>query len=396
MIEIRGKSNSAKVFTDNIDDTTISQITELCDQEFVSDSKIRIMPDCHAGAGCVIGTTMTIKDKAVPNLVGVDIGCGMYTVKFSVDDELDLINIARFIRKKIPSGFGVNSEILKEFPIEDLRCFDELNKTDRLRRSLGSLGGGNHFWEISVDTNGSYYLIVHSGSRNLGKQVADYYQNTAYNELNNDNHVLDHIVSMLKREGRHSEIEAVIKSHKQSKPKINKQLAYCEGKLLEDYLHDMNITQKFANENRKLMIKRVVEEFGFNIEYEFSTIHNYIDTESMILRKGAVSAELGERLLIPINMRDGSLLCVGKGNLDWNYSAPHGAGRLMSRKQAKENISIEQYKNSMNGIYSTSVNMETLDEAPFAYKPIEEIISNIGDTVEIVDILKPIFNFKAS
>lgn len=394
MIELKGKYNEAKVFTDNIDNTTISQVIELCNQEFVKDSKIRIMSDAHAGAGCVIGTTMTINDKVVPNLVGVDIGCGMYTVKFNVDDELDLINIARFIRKRIPSGFRVNSEIIQDFPIEELKCYDELYKTERIRKSLGSLGGGNHFWEISVDSNGDYYLIVHSGSRNLGKQVADFYQNEAHKIINDNQKDIDEIINTLKQQGRSQEIQSALQSIKHIK--IPKQLSYCEGELFNDYIHDMKITQKFAEENRKLMTKRVIEKFDFKVEYEFSTIHNYLDTESMILRKGAVSAKQGEKLLIPINMRDGSLLCIGKGNPNWNYSAPHGAGRIMSRSQAKENLTMEEYQNTMSGIYSTSINKETLDEAPMAYKPIEDIVNNIGDTVEIIDRLKPIFNFKAS
>lgn len=392
MIELKGKYNSAKVFTNNVEETAISQIIELCNQEFVKDSKIRIMPDTHAGAGCTIGTTMTIKDKIVPNLVGVDIGCGVHVTKFSLDN-LDLVKIGRFVKKKIPSGFSVYCEIKKDFSIENLKCFDKLYNTDRIRKSLGTLGGGNHFIEINIDKDNNHYLVIHSGSRNLGKQVADYYQNEAYKSLNNHNEEIQKIIDKLKSENKEKEIQNTLRELKHQK--IKKQLSYCEGELFNEYLHDMKIVQEFANQNRELITDRIVNEFNLQVIEQFQTIHNYIDIDNMILRKGAVSAKNGEKLIIPINMRDGSLICIGKGNSDWNDSAPHGAGRLMSRSKAKENISMDEFKESMKGIYSTTISKATLDEAPMAYKPMKEIIDNIHDTVEILDVIKPIYNFKA-
>ncbi|NLG87766.1 MAG: RtcB family protein [Clostridiaceae bacterium] len=370
MIEVKGKYNTAKVFTDNVESEAIAQIMELCDQEFVKDSVIRIMPDAHAGAGCTIGTTMTISDKIVPNLVGVDIGCGMETIKLK-QKEIDFQKLDRVIYDHIPSGFNIRKKQHKYTENVDLNKLACKNHVDleRARLSIGTLGGGNHFIEVNRDSNGTLYLVVHSGSRHLGKQVAEYYQKLAYRELT---------------------------AKSGGSVKISRQLAYVHGKSYNDYLHDMKIVQQYAVYNRKAIVDEIINRMGFETEDWFTTIHNYIDLDSMILRKGAISARKGERVLIPINMRDGSLICIGKGNKDWNCSAPHGAGRIMSRRQAKKTISLEEFKKTMEGIYTTTVNRDTLDECALAYKPMDEIIDNIKDTVEVVDIIKPVYNFKAS
>ncbi len=365
---IKGKYNAAVVFTDNIENTAARQIKTLCDQEFVAGSKIAIMPDVHAGAGCTIGTTMTIQDKIVPNLVGVDIGCGIEVSKLN-DKSIDLRKLDRLIYDKIPSGTGIRRtphRYNEKIDLNKLKCKDKVN-LKRARLSIGTLGGGNHFIEVNEDSNGELYLAVHSGSRNIGHQVATYYQREAQRSLS-----------------------------KEEKKKVPRDLAYLEADLFDDYLHDMKIIQYFAELNRKAMVDEIVKGMGLDVAWQFTTIHNYIDLDKMILRKGAVSAKKGERLIIPINMRDGSLICIGKGNPEWNYSAPHGAGRLMSRRQAKATLSMEEFKDSMKGIYTTSVNKDTLDECALAYKPMEEIIQNVGDAVEIVDRIKPIYNFKAA
>ncbi len=395
MIEIKGKFNTAKVFTDNIEGQAVAQIMELCNQEFVKDSIIRIMPDTHAGAGCTIGTTMTISDKIVPNLVGVDIGCGMETIKFKNQD-IDLNKLDKVIHEYVPSGFDTRK---RQHPYTDKIDFDRLIckkgvSIDRAKLSIGTLGGGNHFIEVNKDGNGSLYLVVHSGSRHLGKQVAEFYQELGYKELVRNNEYVSEIVRKLKAEGREKEIQQEIKKVKPLT--VSRQLAYVEGKNYDDYLSDMKIVQRFAVLNRKAIVDEIVTRMDIDVAEQFTTIHNYIDLDSMILRKGAISAREGERVLIPINMRDGSLICTGKGNTDWNYSAPHGAGRLMSRSKAKEVITLEEFERSMEGIYSTTVNRSTLDECALAYKPMDEIVNNIQDTVEITDIIKPIYNFKAA
>jgi RNA-splicing ligase RtcB len=365
MIELRGKYNTAKLFTLTGEESAIRQIEHLLNQEFIKGSKIRIMPDAHAGAGCTIGTTMTITDKIVPNLVGVDIGCGIETVLLGEDD-LDLKALDQAIHRNIPSGFKVrraahpmNSEI-------DLGALRYAPHTDLVRGSLsiGTLGGGNHFIELGRDEEGRLYLSVHSGSRNIGKQVCDHYQKVAADKMG-------------------------------KKKTAERELAYLEGELFYDYLHDMEIMQRYADINRRAMVAELERSLSFTIEDQFSTVHNYIDLDSMILRKGAISAGLGERMLIPMNMRDGSLICTGRGNEDWNFSAPHGAGRIMSRSAAKKNISLPEFEKSMEGIYSSTVNKSTIDEAPFAYKPMDEIIRGIGDTCDIVTTIKPLYNFKA-
>lgn len=398
MILLNGKYNSAKVFTDVIEEDAIRQIITFCNQPMCEGASIRIMPDVHAGAGCTIGTTMTVSDKVIPNLVGVDIGCGMETIKLK-EKHIELQKLDKLIYEKIPSGFAVRTKAHRyneKVDLGELCCFKHIDAL-RAELSLGSLGGGNHFIEADKGSDGSLYIVVHSGSRHLGVEVARYYQNEAYNRLNKSSgKEQQELIEQLKAEGKKSQIQRELKKLKNTKTTdIQKPLAYCEGELFEQYIHDMKIVQKFALLNRQAMIDEIVKGMGIHVTEQFSTIHNYIDTESMILRKGAVSAKQGEVLLIPINMRDGSLICTGKGNPDWNYSAPHGAGRLMSRSQAKQSFTVSEFKKQMNGIYTTSVNAQTLDECPMAYKSIEDIVDNIGDTVEINDIIKPVYNFKA-
>lgn len=394
MIELKGKYNTAKVFTNNVEQRAISQIIDLCNQEFSKGSKIRIMPDTHAGAGCTIGTTMTITDKIVPNLVGVDIGCGMYCVKLK-EKEIDFELLDKVIRNYIPSGQNIRESKhnkSKDIQIEKLKCFNHINY-DRAIKSIGTLGGGNHFIEIDRDNNDNLYLVIHSGSRYLGKQVAEYYQELGYKKLTDNRMTKEQLINKLKNEGREKEIQKELK--KLPNIKINKQLAYVEGVNLVDYLHDMKITQEYAKINRVVIAEEILKNTGLTIDESFTTIHNYIDIENKILRKGAISADLGEKVIIPINMRDGSIIAIGKGNEDWNKSAPHGAGRLMSRSKAKEFVTLEEFKDSMNGIWTTSVNEHTIDESPMVYKSLDEIIDNVKDAVEIIDIIKPLYNFKA-
>ncbi|MCL2817935.1 MAG: RtcB family protein [Clostridiales bacterium] len=395
MIELQGKHNAANVFTDNIEQEAISQIINLLNQEFVSGSRIRIMPDAHAGAGCTIGTTMTITDKVVPNLVGVDIGCGMESALLK-DSHVELQQLDRVIRENIPAGFATRGKphpFMAEIDLNELRCAGRVN-LNRAALSMGTLGGGNHFIELGKDDEGRFWLVVHSGSRNLGKQVAEHYQKAAAKDLEKKRGDRSLLISRLMQEGRQSEIEAELQ--KQKLIKVDETLAFAEGKLFDDYIHDMTVTQRYAELNRKAIVREIVKQMKFTVEDSFTTVHNYIETETMILRKGAISAKAGERILIPINMRDGSLVCVGKGNPDWNFSAPHGAGRLMSRRSAKESITLSQFKASMEGIYSSTVGKSTIDEAPFAYKPMAEIMSNITDTAEIAKIIRPVYNFKAA
>ena len=405
MQEVKGKYNTAKVFTDVIDETSLKQIQLLCNQEFTAGEKIRLMPDVHAGAGCTIGTTMTIKDKIVPNLVGVDIGCGMETLVIHKDSDVAKnfsgAVLDKIIRKNIPCGFDIRKKA------HDFVSEVEWNKVkgkftkNRAILSLGTLGGGNHFIEADKDDEGNLYIVVHSGSRHAGLEIAEYYQEMAWNQLNGKTKAdLYSMIAELMATGRQSEIEEKrIEMNAQIKTAIPKDLAYVSGYLFDDYINDMKIMQHFASLNRKAMIDSI--SIGLRIKKEdlieqFTTIHNYIDIENMILRKGAVSAKKGEKLLIPINMRDGSLVCIGKGNEDWNCSAPHGAGRVMSRMKAKRQLSMEEFKAQMSGIYSTTVSKATLDEAPMAYKTMDDIVNNINPTAHIEKIIKPIFNFKAA
>lgn len=367
MIEVKGKFNTAKIFTNQVEDEALAQILELCNQRFTQGSRIRVMPDVHAGIGCTIGTTMTITDKVVPNLVGVDIGCGMETIKLR-ETSLDFKELDRLIYARIPAGFAVRKKAhpyVENLDLRQLLCKNHVD-LERARLSIGTLGGGNHFIEVNRDEEGALYLVIHSGSRHLGKQVAEYYQKLAYQEL------------------------------KAASVEISKSLAYLEGPSYQNYLHDMKFVQQYAVLNRQAIVDEIISGLGLTIEERFTTVHNYIDLDTMILRKGAISARKGEKVLIPLNMRDGSLICVGKGNADWNYSAPHGAGRIMSRRKAKEIISLEEFRQSMEGIYTTTVNKSTLDECALAYKDMDEIIGNIGDTVAIVKHIKPVYNFKAS
>ena len=398
MIILNGKYNSAEVFTENIDNQAIAQIIALCSQPFSAGSKIRIMPDVHAGSGCTIGTTMTITDKVVPNLVGVDIGCGMETAVLK-EKHIELQKMDKLIYEKIPSGFEIRQKphrFAEKIDLSELYCIEHINPV-RAELSIGTLGGGNHFIEADKGSDGKIYIVIHSGSRHLGVEVAKYYQNEAYRRLNKSSaKEVQELIDRLKAEGRERQIQQEVKKLANTKrTDVPKHLAYTEGELFSQYIHDMKLVQKFAEINRQAMMTEIIKGMGLHITESFTTIHNYIDTDSMILRKGAVSAQKGERLLIPVNMRDGSLLCTGKGNADWNYSAPHGAGRLMSRSGAKESFTVSEYKKQMKGIYTTSVNSGTLDECPMAYKSIEDIVNNIGDTVEINDIIKPIYNFKA-
>lgn len=399
MFELNGAVNSAKIFTDNCDNETISQLITLLNQEFTAGSKIRIMPDCHAGAGCVIGTTMTITDKVVPNLVGVDIGCGMYVAELS-ESEIDFAKLDEIINTRVPAGFSVRGTAHPflhasglDRKLQELHCIEKLTNYDRLLLSLGTLGGGNHFIEVDRNEKGNLVIVIHSGSRNLGKQVAEVYQKQAFDELSSHKAEIDEIIATLKAQHRETEIEAEIQQIK--KLNVPKDLAFLQGQSFESYIHDIRIIQEFAVWNRKAMMDEILRGMGLTTVNEFTTIHNYIDTEHMILRKGSVSARAGEQLIIPINMRDGSLICTGKGNDDWNQSAPHGAGRLMSRSQAKANVSMDEFTEAMTGIYSTSVCTSTLDESPMAYKPMDEIIENVQGTVEIDQIIKPVYNFKA-
>ena len=401
---VEGKYNTAKVFTDVVEEKSLQQIKTLCDQEFTSGAKIRLMPDVHAGAGCTIGTTMTIKDKIVPNLVGVDIGCGMETLMIHKDSEaamnFDPAKLDKVIRKNIPSGFDIR-KFQHDF-VEEVE-WDKIKGTynkHRAKMSLGTLGGGNHFIEADKDEDGNLYIVVHSGSRHAGLEIAEYYQEMAWKQLNGRTKAdIDAMICRLKEEGRQSEIEAQMAAmNKQIKTLIPKDLAFVSGYLFDDYINDMRIMQHFAMLNRKAMVNTI--SIGLHLKEEeivdqFTTIHNYIDTENMILRKGAVSAQKGEKLLIPINMRDGSLICIGKGNEDWNCSAPHGAGRVMSRTQARKGLSMDEFKAEMSGIWSSTVTKGTLDEAPMAYKTMDDIVANIGPTADIVNVIKPIYNFKA-
>ena len=398
MLEVSGKYNQAKIFTDVVDQASIAQVIELCNQEFTAGSRIRLMPDVHAGAGCTVGTTMTITDRVVPNLVGVDIGCGMETARLR-EDHLELQKLDKLIREKIPSGFAVRSAVHRyadQIDLEELCCFRHVQML-RAEKSIGTLGGGNHFIEVDRDEEGQLYVVIHSGSRRLGLEVAKYYQEEGYKVLNQtDQASLDRLIAEMRAAGRQKDIQKELKRRKSQKlTRIPRPLAYVAGALFDQYIHDMKLVQHFARLNRQAMLDEIVKGMKLHVEEQFTTVHNYIDTDAMILRKGAVSAKAGEQLLIPINMRDGSLLCVGKGNEDWNCSAPHGAGRLMSRGEAKQSFTVSEFKKQMEGIYSTSVGRSTLDECPMAYKGMADILDNIGPTAEVVKVIRPIYNFKA-
>ena len=403
MISLKGKHNSCKIFTDNVDNETISQLYEVLNQESVAGSQIRIMPDCHAGKGCVVGTTMTLHNKVIPNLVGVDISCGMLCCRIETPGKnLDLDKFDKVMHKNIKSGFEIYDSPQPyaakiENNLHNLKCADRVDIPKALR-SIGSIGGGNHFVEIDKDEYNNLYIVIHCGSRHLGLEVCDYYQNKAYTKLNksskNDVKIL---IDQYKKEGRQKEIAQAIKTLKNTKTtNVPKDLCYLEDDDFNDYIHDMEILENFAYWNRKQVLDTLLENMGLKSAEEFTTTHNYVDTKNMILRKGSIDASLGKKVIIPMNMKDGSLICTGKGNADWNFSAPHGAGRLMSRSKAKKLLSMDTYETEMSGIYSTCINSSTLDEAPMAYKPMQEIINCIQNTVEINEIIRPIYNFKAS
>ena len=401
MFEIKGKVNTALCYASLVEEEAVEQIRRMCDYSITEGSRIRIMPDVHAGKGCTIGTTMTVRDKVVPNVVGVDIGCGMYTVKLA-EKEIDfekLDEAAHFI----PSGKNVWEGRQERFDLQELCCYRYLKDTKRLQRSLGTLGGGNHFIEVDQASDGTKYLVIHSGSRNLGKQVAELYQKLAIDLDKGIGEYLEareELIRTYKEQGRRKEIQNALKELKwdqeQKQSEIPEDLCFLSGKYMEEYLHDVEICQRFAARNREKMAEILLSRTGLHAVEAFHTIHNYIDTEEMILRKGAIAAHAGEKVLIPINMRDGSVLAVGRGNPEWNYSAPHGAGRVMSRTKAKETLDMEQYREMMEGIYTTSVNEKTLDEAPMAYKALEDIIDVIRGSVDVIEVLKPVYNFKAS
>ena len=400
-MKIQGKVNTAICYAKIIEDEAIEQIRRMCDYPCTEGTKIRIMPDVHAGKGCTVGTTMTIKDRAVPNIVGVDIGCGMFTVNMSRED----IDFEKFDEAAhfIPSGFDVWEGRQEHFDLTRLNCYRNLENSKRIERSLGTLGGGNHFIEIDKSSDETNYLVIHSGSRNLGKQVAEYYQGLAIDLAKGLDEYFkqrDQIIKTYKEQGRRKEIQAALielkKYRKETQPIMPEDLCFLYGEYLENYLHDIEICQEFARRNREKIAEILLSRTGISGGDSFHTTHNYIDVNEMILRKGAIAAHEGERVLIPINMRDGSILATGKGNAEWNYSAPHGAGRIMSRSSAKERLNMEEYRQSMSGIYTTSINESTLDEAPMAYKSLNDIIDVISDSVEILEIIKPVYNFKAS
>ena len=399
-MEIRGRCGVAIAYAKVIEEEAVEQIRRMCDYEFTEGASIRIMPDVHWGKGCTIGTTMTVRDKVVPNLVGVDIGCGMYTVNLG-KGEIDLVRFdeaAHFV----PSGRGLWEGRQEKFDLLALRCYRSLKDTKRIARSLGTLGGGNHFIEIDRSADGTNYLVIHTGSRNLGKQVAEHYQNIAIDLSHGKDELFrarDELIRRYKAEGRRSELQEAIKAlnrdFKARVAEIPADLAFLFGSYLEDYLHDIEICQSFARRNREVIARVLLERTGLTAGEAFHTVHNYIATDERILRKGAIAAHAGERVLIPINMRDGSILAVGRGDPDWNYSAPHGAGRLMSRTAAKERLSMEEFRETMADVYTTAVNENTLDEAPMAYKSLADILDVIEDSVDVIEVLKPIYNFKA-
>ena len=363
---LKGEYNSAKVFIDEIEESAKNQILELLNQAAFQNLKIRIMPDVHLGVGSVIGTTMEIKDKVVPNLVGVDIGCGLIVSKLK-ERVIDYHKLDETIKREIPSGFKIRErshQNSKNINLENLRAYKSLD-IKRGYLSIGTLGGGNHFIEVNQDEDFNKYLVIHSGSRHLGLQVANHYQKLARQYVLNNNIT------------------------------IPKDLAYLENKLMEDYLHDMKIIQEYASLNRETMAEIIVSKMGFKVVEKFQTVHNYIDLKTMILRKGAVSALKDEKFIIPFNMADGSVILKGKGNSDWNYSAPHGAGRVMSRTYARKNLKLADYQKEVAHLYSSSISLATIDEAPMAYKKPKDILKYLDETAEIINYLKPVYNFKA-
>lgn len=396
MIEIKGLHTDAVIYTNTPQDGAIAQIEELVNQPFMVGTKVRIMPDYHAGKGCVIGTTIALNGRAVPNLVGVDVGCGVFVAEINTD-KIDFNALDSAIRQFVPSGNDIHDDISNDRftePFENNLFHTTGLHNDYTNRSLGTLGGGNHFIEVAKDDNGVHYLLIHTGSRYVGARVAKWHQNRAFESLQRID--LTKKIEALKTEGRFTEIQKMINAYKDENPVVPKDLAYLEGDLFNEYIHDMKLAQQFAHENRRMIARIIAEKMSWEYTHSFDSVHNYIDTDAMILRKGAVRAAAGEQLVIPMNMRDGSLICIGKGNPDWNESAPHGAGRIFSRSAAMKNLSLDDFKQTMSGIWTTSVSKETLDEAPMAYKPMEEITAQISETVHIQKRIVPVYNFKAS
>lgn len=396
MIEVNGKYTDAKIYTNQPQQAAIEQIDELVNQSFMAGTKVRIMPDYHAGKGCVIGTTIALNDRVVPNLVGVDVGCGVLVSEIGTGS-MDFNALDTAIRHYVPSGNDIHespvtSRQFEQFHNENFMATGLQN--DYTNRSLGTLGGGNHFIELAKDEAGVHYLLIHTGSRYVGAKVANWHQKRAFETLRRED--LTEKIAEFKQAGKQQGIQAMIQSYKQDNPLIPKDLAYLEGELFHDYIADMKLAQRFAHENRLQIAKTIAEQMKWAYASQFDSVHNYIDTDAMILRKGAVRAAKGEQLVIPMNMRDGSFICIGKGNAEWNESAPHGAGRIYSRTAAMKNLSMDDFKETMSGIWTTSVSEETLDEAPMAYKPMQEIIEQIGETVTIQKHIKPVYNFKAS
>lgn len=400
MYKVKGKFNEAYIYSSNAESKSIEQIENICNMEVFKDSKIRIMPDVHAGAGCTIGTTMTISSAIVPNMVGVDIGCGMEVCQIK-EKELDLEKLDNLIKNEIPCGREVREKthpFARDIHISDLKCINDVKHLNKESLAIGTLGGGNHFIEVDKDDEGNLYIVIHSGSRHLGKEVAEIYQDLSYKQVNGiTQEDINKVINDLKSKGRQKEIETVLSKMKnQVLNDLPKELAYCTGEIFDNYIYDMKIMQEYANINRKAMMQVIIDGMGLHVVDNFTTIHNYIDIDNMILRKGSVSANKDEKLLIPINMRDGSLICIGKGNPEWNYSAPHGAGRLCSRKEAFRRFTLEEFEDSMKGIYTTTATVDTIDECPMAYKTMDDIVNNIKDTANIVKVIKPIYNFKAA
>ena len=397
MIQLTGNYNTAKVFNNKLDEATVTGILSILNQEYLQNSSIRIMPDCHAGMGCVIGTTLTIPEKKVcPNFVGVDIGCGILCLKLAEKD-IDLHELDEVINAYVPAGFNTNIEphpFIDKVSLANLTCIESIKNMSRAHLSIGTLGGGNHFIELAKAQDGGLYLVIHTGSRSLGHQVATYYQEQAYRQMQQGGISKRDVIDRLKKEGRESEIQQALA--KVPVINVDKQTAYVSGELFYDYINDIKVSQEYAKINREAIAHTIFTEMKWQPpDYTILSVHNYIDTENMILRKGAISAQANEMIIMPFNMRDGSLIGKGKGNADWNYSAPHGAGRTMSRTAARGQISMLEYSNAMQGIHSSSVCESTIDEAPMAYKSMNEIISYIGETVEIVSMIKPVYNFKA-
>ncbi len=401
MFTIEGSHGTAACYATNIEDACIEQIRTMLDMPFAEGANTAIMPDAHYGIGCTIGTTMRVTDAVVPNLVGVDIGCGMLTADLG-HKPIDLPAFDEACHE-IPSGARIWDGRKEPFDLEELRCYRELKDVKRLKRSLGTLGGGNHFIEIDAASDGMQRLVIHSGSRNLGLQVANYYQSLAVDLHSGKEGFFERkqeLIGSYKAAGRRDEIEAALKElaaqYQSAEPDVPADLCWLYGKYMDDYLHDVDVCQGFALRNRERMMVEILARTGLDASSEFHTIHNYIDVGEMVLRKGAIAAHAGETVLIPLNMRDGSIIAKGRGNEAWNDSAPHGAGRVMSRREARESLRMKDYRAAMSGIYSTSVSERTIDEAPGAYKPVEDIIGPIAESVDIIDVMRPIYNFKAS